>query len=107
MPSLLLHGEWNSQECADVRNRAIQLLKVYVQGLALRTSRLFVQAHSLHVKPLENSIVENVPGVLDILSLHGQLDSTDEIRNEPVQPHHVLVGQETLDTGRLQTPLRQ
>lgn len=103
MPCSFLYGKGDAEECADVRDGTIQTLKIYVQRPALRTPRLFVQTDSLHVKAFEDSVIENLSRIVDILSLHRQLDSTDEIRDEPVEPDQVFITQKTFNARRFQT----
>src|ERR1700720_867930 len=63
-PSRTLHGHRHAQECAHVGDGTVQLLEVHIQGSALGTARLLVQADALHVKTFENRFVEKLASVL-------------------------------------------
>src|SRR5260370_41160171 len=69
-PTRALHGQWHTKECAHVCNGTVQLLKVHIQRLALRTARLLVHADALHVEAFENRLGETLARVLYIRGAH-------------------------------------
>jgi hypothetical protein len=57
-PSLALDRHGDSQEGAQVGHGAIEFLKIYIERLALRATRLLVEPHAVYVHALEDGFVE-------------------------------------------------
>ena len=87
--------------------RGIELLKSNVQRIAFRTSRLFVFAHTGNIDVFRNRLSKDLFGLGSIFWTHQQLDSTDQIRPEPVQANDILIDEDAIDPCRIQASLRQ
>src|SRR6266849_6422757 len=84
---------WNGHKDHAEISCGIQLLKAYVQRLALRATRLFVLPNPGHIEILGNRLIQDTVRDLDILRVNIQLDSAHQVRPEPVQPHNVFVSE--------------
>ena len=77
-PRRSLHRHGHAKERAHVGDGMVQLLEVHIQGLALGTARLFIEADALHVEAFENRLVENLARVLYICGANVEFDIADE-----------------------------
>src|SRR5207249_663928 len=59
------------------------------------------------IEVFRNRLVQNLICCLQIFLLHLEFDASKEIGIEPVEAHHVVVGQPALDTSRIKASLSQ
>ena len=105
MPVAMRDRERHADVHQRVRDLAIQRSVIDVDRVALRTMRLLVRLSDLFRREVRWRLREQLPGRFLILAAHQQTHAADHVRVEPIEPDHVLVGQETLDPRRLQLAL--
>jgi hypothetical protein len=96
-----------AKPCGGVGYLPIQLFEVDVQGLALRTSRLLILSNTFHVQQFRRGFIQNGGGCFDIFPIDQEFNSAQQVGNEPVHSYHVVVGQETLDSRRIENAFCQ
>jgi hypothetical protein len=67
------------QEGGHVGDRAVQLLEINVQRLALGTAGLLVESNALHVEAFENRLIEKLLSVGGIGGADFEFDAADEV----------------------------
>jgi hypothetical protein len=107
VPSFALNGHGDSQERAEVGDGAIEFFEVHIQRLALRAAGLFVESHAVHVHAFENWFLKQLAGGFRVLGVDAKFHSSDEVGDEPIQAHQVVVAQKALNPRRLQASFRQ
>src|SRR3984957_7354209 len=105
-PRLAVKGNRHIQRKRQVSG-GIKLLKTHIQRIALRASRLLIQPHTLHVKAFKNRLIEQIPRCLRIFRPNAQLYASHKVRDEPIEPHQIVVAQEALDPSRFEAALGQ
>src|SRR5712672_3529023 len=90
---------------AAVGNGFIQFVKSDIQRLTLRAPRLFVFAYTIYIKFFRRFLVKEFPCRFSILGTNQELDATDKVGVEPINPYEILVSQKALYTGRVENAL--
>jgi hypothetical protein len=75
--------------------------------LAAGTLGLLKIADAFNVERFGDGLVEDFVGHVCILGLNFQFDSAKEIGDEPIHTDHVVIDEIGLNSGGLQTALRQ
>src|SRR5579872_6266977 len=101
MPCGPLQGHRYAQECTHVGDWTVQPLEVHIERLAVGATRLLVEPDALYVEAFENWLVEKAARVGFVGGPHVELDATNEVGNEPVQPDQIFIRQKTFDARRL------
>src|SRR5436309_1934429 len=95
-PSFALDRHGDSQEGAQVGHGAIEFLKIYIEGLALGAAGLFVESHAVYVHALEDGLIKQSLRIFGVIGIDAEFHATDEVGNEPVEAHQVVISQEAL-----------
>src|SRR5579863_5759701 len=104
-PCLSLYWHWHAKKRAQICDRVIEFAEVHIQRLAFGAPRLLVESDPFDVEPFKDRFIQELARVVGIFRLHCQLDAADEVRNEPVKPHQIVIAQKALDSRRLETSL--
>ncbi len=85
----------------------MHFLKINVQRPTLRATRLFIVPYAGHVEIFRNGRIQNLLRGGCVHRLNLQLYSAEQIRNQPIQPHHIVIHQGALDPRGLQASFRE
>src|SRR5579864_1976252 len=96
-----------SQEGTQISDWTIEFIKINVERLAFGTTGLFVKADALNIQSFEDRLVEQLPGGLHVFRPDAKLNASNEVGDEPVETHHVVVAQKTWDACRLEAAFRE
>src|SRR5689334_13051916 len=78
-----------------------------VEGLTGWTPRLLIRAQAVDFEALVDGLLQDLNRSLSIFLANGNFHAAQQVGDEPIQPHEVVVDEKRLDAGRVESALRQ